>query len=383
MSSDRINHEDLKIGREILPSLGMRLRSLRHSFHHHQIIEQSRTLVVCTCIIGDFLSYMPALRKFTTAHRLNFDLMVSPTLRPLAETLKGVNRVFVAKSSYNRNCEQNCSESQEIPTEYDLMVLLRIGPEAYGLIKQLKCRDVIAGDTALLRYIEHLAGCSLFHKSVKQSRELGFEMLGLNGTDRDEFLYDLFELTDVDYFAARNLPEMATSAKKILIHTGSGWPVKLWGNQKWAELLGRIHESGHIRFIFIGGTNVEAESFDEIRQLVRFPVYSLINRINLRELFAVMKLSDYFIGVDSGPRNLAHYANLRSLSLLNPAAVRNFMPFDPRDVVIEKPNRFPANILNTRKRSALEEITPDDLFEGFSKLAELQHSATASSVRAR
>ncbi len=381
MSNGRINHEDLKIGREILPSLGMRLKILRNGFRSRQVGAPGRTLVVCTCIIGDFLSYMPALRTFTQRHNLRFDIMVSPTLKPLAETLKGVNRVFVAKSSYNRNCEQNSDEHQVIPQNYDLMVLLRLGPEAYGLIKNVQCPAIIAGDTALLKYVEHLAGSSLFHTQVKQSRELGFEMLGLNGSDHDELLYDLFELTRTDFEAAASLPEMATDVRKILIHTGSGWPVKLWENSKWADLITRIHASGRYRIIFIGGTNVEQASFAEIKRLVNFPVFSLINKTNLRELFAVMKLSDYFIGVDSGPRNLAHYADLRSLSLLNPAAVRNFMPFNPHDIVIERPNRFPANIFNTRKRSALESIGPEELFEGFQKLTRLAQAAAVEPVR--
>lgn len=89
--------------------------------------------------------------------------------------------------------------------------------------------------------------------------------------------------------------------KKILIHTGSGWKLKLWGNEKWVELLNRINKLGNFRFIFIGADNQEEEDFKEIQKNLNFNIYSLIKKVDLKELILLMRFSDYFIGIDSGP----------------------------------------------------------------------------------
>jgi ADP-heptose:LPS heptosyltransferase len=81
-----------------------------------------------------------------------------------------------------------------------------------------------------------------------------------------------------------------------------------------------------------------------------------------------MKKSDYFIGVDSGPRNLAHLADLRSVTLLNPVAVKNFMPFSKKDALVEKRNRFPIHLFNLHKGSKMKEISSEEVFKAFKKI---------------
>jgi ADP-heptose:LPS heptosyltransferase len=369
MNSERINYGDLKIAKEIYPLIKIRLKRIKKLLLNNEIKNEGRTLVVNTCIIGDFLSYLPALRTYTKKNNITFDILVSPTVKPLAEKIKGVNRVFVAKSSYNRDTEHNNQEQQSIPQEYDLIIVLRLSQEAYDLIKNIKYEEIITSDIVFLKYIFHLAKNSLLKKEVKQSREIIFETLGIKETNKNNELYDLFNFNSSDYNFIKIIPEMKGRDKKILIHTGSGWKVKLWKNENWAELLKMINELGKFRFIFIGRTEEEKRVFESIQKNLNFKVYSLIDKVNLKELFLIMKKSDYFIGVDSGPRNLAHYANLRSISLLNPAAVNNFMPFSEKDIVIEKPHRLPANLFNFNKRSNMEKISTEEVLESFKKLS--------------
>lgn len=369
MNSERINYGDLKIAKEIYPLIKIRLRRIKKLLLNEEIKKEGKTLVVNTCIIGDFLSYLPALRTYTKKNNISFDILVSPTVKPLAEKIKGVNRVFVAKSSYNRDTEHNNQEQQSMPQEYDLIIVLRLSQEAYNLIKNIKSKEIITSDIVFLKYIFHLAKNSLLKKEIKQSREIIFETLGIKEANKNNELYDLFDFNDSDYNFFKIIPEMKGEDKKILIHTGSGWKVKLWKNENWAELLKMINELGKFRFIFIGRTEEEKRVFESIQKKLNFKVYSLIDKVNLKELFLIMKKSDYFIGVDSGPRNLAHYANLRSISLLSPAAVKNFMPFSEKDIVIEKPHRLPANLFNFNKRSNIEKISTEEVLESFKKLS--------------
>jgi ADP-heptose:LPS heptosyltransferase len=369
VKSERINYGDLKIAKEIFPLLKIRLKIIKNIFLNRKVPNKGRILVLDTCLIGDFLSYLPALRTYTKKNDITFDILVSPTVKPLAEKVKGVNRVFVAKSSYNRNTEQNTPEQQSIPQEYDLIIVLRLSQAVYDLIKNIKCKGIITSDIVFLKYIFHLAKNSLLKKEIKQSSDTIFETLGIKEVNKNSELYDLFNFNGSDYDFFERILEMKGTDKKILIHTGSGWKVKLWKNENWAELLKMINELGKFRFIFIGRTEEEKRAFENIQENLNFKVYSLIDKVDLKELFLIMKKSDYFIGVDSGPRNLAHYANLRRISLLNPAAVKNFMPFSEKDIVIEKPHRLPANLFDFNKRSNMEKISTEEVLESFKKLS--------------
>jgi ADP-heptose:LPS heptosyltransferase len=370
MKSERINYGDLKIAKEVFPLLKIRLRIIKNIFLNRKIPNQGRILVLDTCLIGDFLSHLPALRTYTKKNDITFDILVSPTVQPLAEKIKGVNRVFVAKSSYNRNTEQNTPRQQSIPQEYDVIIVLRLSQAVYDLIKDIRCKEIITSDIVYLKYIFHLAKNSLLRKEMKQSRETIFETLRIKAVNEDNEPYDLFNFNNSDYDFLEKIPEIKGTDRKVIIHTGSGWKVKLWKTENWTELLKMINELGKFRFIFIGHTEVEKRVFENIQKNLNFKVDSLVNKVNLKELFLIMKKSDYFIGVDSGPRNLAHFADLRSISLLNPAAVKNFMPLSDKDIVIEKPNRLPANFFNLSKRSNMEEISAGEVFEAFKKLSE-------------
>jgi len=365
MNSNIINFRDLAITREIIPFLRLRLRIMNRRYLGPQSNGTKDVLIVAPCIVGDCLSCLPAVEAFASENQTSFDIVVSPDFRSLAERLKRVRRVFVASSSYDTVTERQCRIAQEIPSEYDLIVVLRLSREALGLIKHVRCRNIISSDSVLSRYILHMAKSSLLKRPVIQSREMMFEVFGLNGVPRDGKLPALFDIGADDLDCLNRFSALKGPERRVLVHTGSGWQVKLWNDDRWVNLLERIHAFDACRFIFVGRGDEEKATFERIQHRLNFKIHSLINDVNLWELFLVMKRSDCFIGIDSGPRNLAHYADLRSITLLNPAAVKNFMPLDERDIVVERPNRFPANIINTNRGANLTMIGVEEVFEAY------------------
>jgi ADP-heptose:LPS heptosyltransferase len=364
MKTKRINYKELQIGREILPMLKIRLKN---KFFKNNIINK-KVLVINTCIIGDFLATLPALSSFIKINKLKVDMIVSHSVKPLAESIKGVNNVFVARSSYNRETEKQETEKQNISEEYGLLVVLRIGPEAYKLIKNVRFSEIINCDIVYFKYILHLVKNILTRKPVKQSKDLVFEILNLKKSDKEIKFNDIFEFSKYDYDLVKKIPEMNGNKKKIIIHLGSGWKEKQWENKKWADLLKKINSFGKFKFIFVGADEEEKESFEYIQKKLDFKIFSLIKKINLKELFLVMRLSNYFIGIDSGPRNLAHYSDLRSITLLGPG-LKNFMPLNEKDIVIDKSNPFSTSVFYIGKKSGMEKIGVDEVMESFKKLS--------------
>ncbi|HKK20132.1 MAG TPA: glycosyltransferase family 9 protein [candidate division Zixibacteria bacterium] len=368
MNSSTINFYDLAILREIIPFLRLRLRIILKYLSGQVDFRFDNILIVAPCILGDCLSCLPAIEEHYRRSHKPYDIIVSPDFRSLAEHLKGVRRVFVASSSYNRATERKTGGTTDMPGEYDLIIVLRISPEAFKLIKHVKCRRLISSDGSLLKYIFRVARNSLIGRPVAQAREIMFDTLKLSDPSVNGRLPSPFELPDdlVDGSAQSHV--VGGGSRTILVHPGSGWQVKLWSDERWVELLTKIHSLDHCRFIFVGRGDSEASAFERIQSRLNFKVYSSINDLNLWELFLLMKRSDGFIGIDSGPRNLAHYAGIRSVTLLNPAAVNNFMPLDTRDVIVERQNRFPANVVNTKRGANLTDITAEEVFEAYKQI---------------
>jgi len=99
-----------------------------------------------------------------------------------------------------------------------------------------------------------------------------------------------------------------------------------------------------------------------------FEIYSIIGEIDLRDLLVVMRKSSYFIGIDSGPANIAHLCNLRSISIMG-AGPHMYLPYNKLDIVIDKSHG--AGLYQRffrKKRGFIDKITTDEVFSAFEKL---------------
>jgi ADP-heptose:LPS heptosyltransferase len=83
---------------------------------------------------------------------------------------------------------------------------------------------------------------------------------------------------------------------------------------------------------------------------------------------AAMRMADYFIGIDSGPRNMAHLADLRSISLFGPG-IRDFMPLSRKDIVIDKSNPMATSLFHYSRESSMKKISAEEVFEAFRKIS--------------
>src|SRR5215470_3822408 len=69
------------------------------SFKPRWVSSPETVLIVNCCLIGDFVVSLPAISDFIREHsRAHVDLLVSPTVAPLARKVRGARRVYVARS---------------------------------------------------------------------------------------------------------------------------------------------------------------------------------------------------------------------------------------------------------------------------------------------
>ena len=339
-------------------------------YKNQEVPNPKRILIINTALIGDTLASLPALSKFIENRKhAKIDILVPSPMKSVFEKVEGINKVYIAKSLTNRKIEKERSDKQleeMIHNKYDLIVIIRLSADAYGVLRKLNAKSIKSPFFPYSKYLLNLTQGGILSKgkNVKQYRTVNFELIGEKIEDRP--FEKIFNFSRIDYEKIKKIPVMGGREKKIIIHTGSGWR-RLWDNGKWAELIRKINGIGKYKFIFVGGNYQEERDFKEIQSMLDFKICSLINKVDLAELLLVMRLSDCFIGVDSGPRNMAHLADLRSVSLLGPGP-RHFMPFSKKDIVIDRSNCICFHLFCLRKETCMQKIGVPEVFEGFKKL---------------
>lgn len=322
-------------------------------------------LIVNPCLIGDFMASVLAIRDFIEKNSdKKIDIMVSSPLNSLTQRIIGVRNVFTAKSVYERKLERVAEENQNF-NAYEKIIVLRISPEAYRIIKHITAAKIEISLWHFLKYGFHMGGKLIARRTPKPFREINFEMLG--GVSRDVPFNEIFKFKPEDYENINTLPAVRSPNKKVIIHTGSSWPMMRWEKEKWVKLLQKIHALGFFEFIFIGAEK-DVEDYEYISSHLKFKVYSVISKLSLLELMLLLHSADYFIGVDSGPANMARLAHLRNIVILGPGP-HMFMPSDSNDIIIDKSNgRGFYQRFFLKKNGFIQRIDAEEVYQAFYNL---------------
>src|SRR6516164_5400680 len=74
------------------------------TFKPRSVSSPKTILIVNCCLIGDFVLSLPAITEFIREHSgAESDLMVSPSVAPLARKLRGVRRIYSAQTVFRRD----------------------------------------------------------------------------------------------------------------------------------------------------------------------------------------------------------------------------------------------------------------------------------------
>jgi ADP-heptose:LPS heptosyltransferase/GT2 family glycosyltransferase len=114
--------------------------------------------------------------------------------------------------------------------------------------------------------------------------------------------------------------------RKIVIHTGAGYPSKRWGAGNFVELGRQIREKRLGVPIYVG-TDEEKRCLEPYQDKIDF---SLMGKTSLEELLALLKEADLFIGNDSGPAHLAGLLGRKLLVIFS--GTNDFREWAPRSL---------------------------------------------------
>jgi ADP-heptose:LPS heptosyltransferase len=361
LQTERINSEYFSIFKQLPVMLKLHLKRKKTKANRTK-----RVLIINNTLIGDFLTSLPAMKQFIDQNKADVDLVVSPIMEPLAKHIIGVKKVFTAKSTYKRDTEQTKRDGKKF-SNYDQVLIMQTSGDTYHMLKNVNYNKIKTSVLPYLKYGIYVSKNLSKKHNIKQHEEFSFE---ITKAPQKRFEFDeLFKFNKKDYRKAKEMSFIKNkNCKKVVIHTGSGWYVKLWKNERWIKLLNKINERGKFKFIFVGGTEKEESDFKHIKGRLDFEVYSAIKKMNIKELALMMRECDYFIGVDSGPRHIAHLLNMPSICLMGPGP-KIFSPKNRNAIMIDKSDCYCTNLFCYRKKPCVEKISVNDVMSEFDKIA--------------
>jgi heptosyltransferase III len=127
----------------------------------------------------------------------------------------------------------------------------------------------------------------------------------------------------------------------VLIHPAARWPFKCWEDKKFATVVTHLLNKGLHVVLTCSPDPVEVAMTAEIERLAsaKFSKGSsqLVNvggKMSLPLLAALLKLSKFYVGVDSAPMHMAAALNVPQVALFGPSWVQEWRPWSDKATVI-------------------------------------------------
>ena len=161
----------------------------------------------------------------------------------------------------------------------------------------------------------------------------------LTEVDRNKEFLNFLDIETSEYRTYFNpTPEEIFEAKKIIkelnleensfvvIFPGAGWCGRIWPFEKFSKIIKLLRES-NFQVVLAGGPK-EFFIEEEINYFLDQPVKSLIGKTgNLGVLAAIISLSKFYFGSDTGPAHLARAVSCPSLIILGGGHFGRFFPY--------------------------------------------------------
>jgi len=140
-----------------------------------------------------------------------------------------------------------------------------------------------------------------------------------------------------------------------IIHPGAKWPLKEWGEDKFARLINLLIEN-----------DFNVASFGEASYNNTIPLHDT----TIRELMACIALGDIFIGNDSGPLHIAEALGVPSLGIFGPTHEMLGYASDGEgaeiiglDLKCRPCSLYGGGRCKTGNRECMENLSPEAVFE--------------------
>jgi heptosyltransferase-1 len=151
----------------------------------------------------------------------------------------------------------------------------------------------------------------------------------------------------------------------LVLHIGAGNDFRDWGHDKLQQLLDKLLQLPRTAVVLIGAPD---DLEKEAKLMANTPqrLFSLVGKLNLREVQELISRAVLFVGPDSGPMHIAATTSTPIVAYFGPTLPANFGPWQAEAVILEKEfdcRPCPQRECRHGDIRCLQSITPDDVFQ--------------------
>lgn len=118
-----------------------------------------------------------------------------------------------------------------------------------------------------------------------------------------------------------------------VVNTQARWETKLWGSDKFVNVIKEIYFKHGIRGVLVGAKN-DLDVVNAIADNVGAGAVNLCGKTTLRELACLMGQSKFVITVDSGPMHIAVAVGAKVISIFGPTSEKRTGPYGNLEDVV-------------------------------------------------
>jgi len=310
------------------------------------LVAPKRILVVKLSDIGDVLTATPALRALRESFpAARLDALIPPNSAPVLAESPLVDDVIVFdKFQYDRPIDAFRPSSLAAVVRftrdlrrqcYDCLVILhhlttRWGTLKYALLAVTSGAKVRVGlDNGRGWFLTHRVPDKGF--GAKHEVEYWLDAVGTIGAGTEDTSLEMAIGAEDEAFVNDQIPmtKSQTPRPVVAIHPGSGGYslARRWPPKGFAQVADALVERYRARIVLVG---TPADGVSQVASLMRSEAVNLEGSTNLKQLAAILKRCDLFIGADSGVMHLAAAVGTPLVAIFGPSNHRAWGPW-PRD----------------------------------------------------
>lgn len=335
-------------------------------------ITHRKILIINLGGIGDVLLSTPALRALKSLFlQATISIVVVPRVYEAISDLSYIDGRFI----FYRNPKEIFKNIRTLLTlrrkHFDLAINMRTLVSKRSAKKIQFLLDIINPKVKIGRNTEgrgnffdiripeiYVGNKSEMEYDIETVRTLGVEVIDRNV----DFNISKAHLEKVNKF----LEEQGVDRNDILvgIHPG-GRPCHRWPIENFSEVIEEIHKEISCKFVITGGKE-EASLVNKLMKITNAKTINFVDRLNIKELGALIKRCNLFISNDTGPMHIAAILKTPLIAIFGPGQITRFNPQNISSkaiVLYKKSNCAPCEKVKCKSLKCLIAISPEEVIK--------------------
>lgn len=185
----------------------------------------------------------------------------------------------------------------------------------------------------------------------------------------EDFRLSIAENCEMEALSFLEKADICAGRRIIYTNPATRWATKFWNERAWAELADKlIHDLDAV--VILGGAPAELGYLNAIVSLMKQKPLMAAGRLSLMGAAALIKVSNIYVGVDSGPMHIAALLRRPVVALFGPTDPAKIGPYGKGHVVVRM-EELPC--LGCRKsacadKRCLDGISADRVFQEITEL---------------